>query len=165
MKLEIDMGGTRRAIEINAAAGRFRLDVDGRTVEGEFLRPEEGVFTFFVGNRVVEARVSELAAGDAYRVEIRGNGRDVRVVDRKSRAASGDVSAEGRQALSAPMPGKVVAVLVTPGQEVERNQGVLVVEAMKMQNEVKAPKAGVVVEVRVAPGDAVTAGQVLAVID
>ncbi len=63
------------------------------------------------------------------------------------------------------MPGKVVAVLVPAGTAVERGQGVLVVEAMKMQNEVKAAKAGVVAEVRVSVGDTVNAGQVLATID
>jgi len=63
------------------------------------------------------------------------------------------------------MPGRVVRVLVELGQAVEANQSVVVIEAMKMQNELKSPKAGTVVEMRIAPGDTVTAGDVLAVID
>jgi biotin carboxyl carrier protein len=63
------------------------------------------------------------------------------------------------------MPGRVVRVLAQAGDKVEANQGIVVIEAMKMQNELKSPKAGVVVEVRVSAGDTVAAGQVLAVIE
>jgi biotin carboxyl carrier protein len=165
MKLEVEIGGSKHEIEINQDGEQFRLETEGRTVEGNVLRPEPGVYTFFVGDRVVEAHVSGLAGSDAYRVEVGGRTHELRIVDRKHRAAGGDVSVEGRQALAAPMPGKVVALLVAVGDAVEQGQGVLVVEAMKMQNEVKTPKAGTVAELRVAPGEAVTAGQVLAVID
>ena len=73
--------------------------------------------------------------------------------------------AEGRQNLVAPMPGKVIRVLVAQGDEVAVGQGVVVVEAMKMQNEIKSPKAGIVVEVRVTAGATVNANQVLAVVE
>ena len=63
------------------------------------------------------------------------------------------------------MPGKVVRVLVERGQEVEAGAGLVVVEAMKMQNELKSPKAGTVVELRAAPGATVNAGDVLVVIE
>ena len=63
------------------------------------------------------------------------------------------------------MPGRVVRVLAARGEEVEAHQGVVVIEAMKMQNELKSPKAGRVAEIRVAPGDTVSAGDVLAVIE
>lgn len=165
MKLDVEINGARRSIDIDESAGRFTLAVDGRTVEGTVLRPEPGVYTFHVGDRVVEARVAGIAGSDASRVEIGGLSADVRVIDRKRRAVGGDASAEGRQSLTAPMPGKVVAVLVAPGDAVEKGQGVAVVEAMKMQNEVKAPKSGVVAEVRVAPGDTVTAGQLLVTVE
>ena len=165
MKLEAQVGDATHAIEIDEEAGRFRLVVDGRKVEGAVLRPEPGVYTFFVGSRVVEARVGDLAGSEATRVQIGDRSVDVRVVDRKHRAAGGDAGVEGRQALVAPMPGKIVAILVEPGGAVERGQGILVVEAMKMQNEVKAAKAGVVAEVRVSVGDTVNAGQLLAVVD
>lgn len=165
MKLDAQIGDATHAIEIDEANGRFRLTVDGREIEGDVLRPEPGVYTFFVGSRVVEARVGDVAGSDATRVRVGDRSVDVRVIDRKRRMAGGDAGVEGRQTLTAPMPGKVVAVLVPAGTAVERGQGVLVVEAMKMQNEVKAAKAGVVAEVRVSVGDTVNAGQVLATID
>ena len=65
----------------------------------------------------------------------------------------------------APMPGKVVRILVAEGDEVEKGKGVLVVEAMKMQNEIKSPKKGVVKKLSAAEGSAVNAGDVLAVIE
>jgi biotin carboxyl carrier protein len=63
------------------------------------------------------------------------------------------------------MPGRVVNVLVAPGDEVKAGQGIIVVEAMKMENEVKAPKAGKVVEVKVVAGQAVEKGQLMIVIE
>ena len=165
MKLEGQIGETTYSLELTEDRGRFRAVVDGRTHEGDLMRPEPGVFTFFIGNRIVEARVQALAGSDAVRVRVGDEALDVRIVDRKHRSASTDASGEGRQSLLAPMPGKVVAILATAGTAVERGQGVLVVEAMKMQNEVKSTKAGVVVEVRVAVGDTVNAGQALAEIE
>jgi biotin carboxyl carrier protein len=164
MKLEIEIGESTRTIDIDEDAGRFRLEIDGRTVEGDVLRPEPGTYTFYVGGRVVEAHVSE-GIGDALRVQVGGDVTEVRVVNRRRRAHGADAGAEGLQTLVAPMPGKIVAILAGAGASVERGQGVVVVEAMKMQNEVKAPKEGTVAEVRVKVGDAVTAGQVLAVVE
>ena len=163
MKLDTELGGTARSIEIDEDAGRFRLVVDDRVVEGDVLRPEPGVYSFRVGTRVVEARVSAL--GDLQRVQIGDRSVDVRVVDRKHRAPGHEARVEGRETLVAPMPGKVVAILVQAGEAVERGRGVVVVEAMKMQNEVRSAKDGTVVEVRVAVGDTVNAGQLLAVVE
>ena len=71
----------------------------------------------------------------------------------------------GVQPVVAPMPGRVVRVLVSPGDEVAARQGVVVVEAMKMENELRSPKAGKVKEVNVTPGTSVEAGRVLVVIE
>jgi biotin carboxyl carrier protein len=72
---------------------------------------------------------------------------------------------EGLQSVSAPMPGKVVRVLVTEGQSVAAGQGIAVVEAMKMQNEMKAPKSGRVIQLKVREGETVGTGEVLALIE
>jgi biotin carboxyl carrier protein len=72
---------------------------------------------------------------------------------------------QGRQEVAAPMPGKIVRVLVNPGENVEEGQGLVVVEAMKMQNEMKSPKAGRVAEVRTSAEATVAAGDVLVVIE
>ena len=165
MKVETKIGETTHTVEIDVEAGRFRLVVDGRTYDGELLRPRPGVYTFFVGSRVVEAHVGSVPGTEAVRVKVGDRSADVLVIDRKHRRTSSEAGAEGRQVLVAPMPGKVVAVLAEVGDAVERGRGILVVEAMKMQNEVKAARDGVVAEIRVAVGDTVNAGQVLAIVD
>jgi len=76
----------------------------------------------------------------------------------------GVLEAEGRQQIIAPMPGKVVRLLVKAGDAVEAGQGLLVVEAMKMQNEIRAPKTGKVERILISEGQAVNAGDVLAVV-
>ena len=81
------------------------------------------------------------------------------------RAERAAVPMEGRQSVVASMPGRIVRVLVSAGDRVTARQPVVVVEAMKMENEMRAPKDGVVREVRVAPGAAIDAGAVLVVID
>ena len=96
------------------------------------------------------------------------NGRrlTVELEDPRDRRSSREgISSHGNRQVRAPMPGKVVRVLAAIGDEVEEGRGLVVVEAMKMQNEMKSPKAGRVVEIRVAPGAAVTAGDVLVVIE
>jgi biotin carboxyl carrier protein len=75
------------------------------------------------------------------------------------------IQLQGRQNVSVPMPGKVIAVLVSEGDPVERGQGLVIVEAMKMENEVRCPINGEVKEVRVKPGDALQAGAILAVVE
>jgi biotin carboxyl carrier protein len=75
------------------------------------------------------------------------------------------VAREGRQQVLAPMPGRVLRVLVQPGDEVQARQGLVVIEAMKMENELMSPKAGRVAEVAVAEGASVEAGRLLVVVE
>ena len=121
-----------------------------------------------------ESRFSVLAGARSYEVtllssgEISVNGRVFRVEvfdPRGLRAREQGGESRGLLKILAPMPGRVIRVLVELNQEVETGQGLIVVEAMKMQNEMKSPRAGRVVEVKTAPGAAVSAGEVLAVIE
>jgi len=165
MKLTLHTGGGEQAIEILASAPsyRFRLgDAPERNANVEI--PEPGVYSVLLDGRMYDARVEETPAGlviviDGYRFEIEV--RDPRRWSRKDRARAG----EGVQTLAAPMPGKVVRVLVGPGDVVEAGQGLLVVEAMKMQNEMKASRAGRILSVTVKEGATVAAGEVLATIE
>jgi biotin carboxyl carrier protein len=84
---------------------------------------------------------------------------------RTGRATATGRHAHGQQTVVAPMPGRVVRVLVAPGDEVTASQGIVVVEAMKMENELRAPKGGRVKDVSVSPGTSVEAGRVLVVIE
>jgi biotin carboxyl carrier protein len=110
--------------------------------------------------------VSVVTRGEEYAVTVDGRTHRLRLLDerRARRQAAGGGKEGGREVRSA-MPGKVVAVLVAPGATVERGQGILVVEAMKMENEIAAPRSGTVSEILVKPGQAVEAGELLARID
>jgi biotin carboxyl carrier protein len=164
MKLELISDGARRTIEILAPAPacRFRLDGD-REQSAHVEVPEPAVYSILMDGRSYEARIENRPEGlvvviDGYRFEI-----EVRDPRRRSKRSAG-AGAEGIQSVTAPMPGKVVRVLVAAGDTVTAGQGLLVVEAMKMQNEMKASRPGCVLSVLVKEGATVTAGEVLATI-
>ena len=87
------------------------------------------------------------------------------VADPRARSKSGGSEGSAAREVKAAMPGKVVRVLAQAGEEVEAGQGLLILEAMKMQNELKSPRAGVVAAVRVQEGNTVTSGQVLVTLE
>jgi biotin carboxyl carrier protein len=164
MKLDLRIDGVERHIEILAPAPRcrFRLD-DGAERTAQVEVPEPCVYSILMDGRSYEARVEErpeavVVVLDGFRFEL-----DVRDPRRFRRNSSGHAG-EGVQTVMAPMPGKVVRVLVAVGDTVETGQGLLVVEAMKMQNEMKAARAGTVLTLAVKEGATVTAGQLLATI-
>ena len=149
---------------------KWQVAVDGRPIEidsdqlGIVTQVEPGVYSVLLNGASYEiwlARTSEgLDAethGRTFRVEVR----DPRDTSRASRTSIGS----GRQNVSAPMPGKVIRVLVNAGDSVDVGQGLIVVEAMKMQNEMKAARPGRVTEIRVRAGDTVGAGDTLLVIE
>jgi biotin carboxyl carrier protein len=156
------IGGRAGRIQIEGSTFLYQRE-DGRVVEGEFSVEslEPGCQSVLLNGRVY--RIAQGSRG-----EVLINGRPVaadifdprELRGRKSGSAGG-----GRQEISAPMPGKVVRVLVEPGDPVEAGQGLVVVEAMKMQNEMKSPKAGRVVEVRTRADAAVAAGEALIVVE
>jgi biotin carboxyl carrier protein len=164
MKYEVNIQGREVSVQFEQRDGRIRAQVGDRTYDLEVESPEEGVYLFLAGNDIYETHVWT-AEPDSLRVQIRDHLFATRIIDRKHRRATLEHGIEGRQNLIAPMPGKIVRVLLAPGDEVALGQGVVVVEAMKMQNEIKSPKAGRVVEVRVSDGATVNANQVLAVVE
>lgn len=166
MKLSVEInGGAEDQIELVSPAPecRFRLgEAPERAAQVEM--PEPGVYSVLMDGRSYEARVEEhpgllVVVIDGYRFEV-----DVRD-PRRFRRGAGGRGADGVQTISAPMPGKVVRVLIAAGDAVEAGQGLLVVEAMKMQNELKAPRAGKVLSVAAKEGATVTPGEVLATIE
>lgn len=166
MKFEIVINGAKRSAEFTPpkdVGPRAALTVDGRAVEADAVQISHGTYSILIGGRSIEASVEETPAG----LLVRANGREfqIEIVDPRAwkRGRGGGVGLEGRQQLLAPMPGKIVRVLVAVGQQVESGQGLLVIEAMKMQNEVRAPKSGVVERVA-REGQTVNAGEILAVV-
>ena len=108
----------------------------------------------------VEAVVTPREAG--YEVSIRGNRIVVEFEDSRRKARLHRGTADGLASVRAPMPGKIVRVLRGQGDAVETHQGIVVMEAMKMQNEIRSPKQGKIVQLSVAEGDAVKLGDLIA---
>ena len=164
MKYEVEIDGRAVTVELEERDGRLSAKIGERAYEVEVTRPEAGAYLLFHGDQVYEARLWT-EAGQRMRISLRDRRFEASVIDRRRRRLVAEQASEGRQQMTAPMPGKVVRVLLEQGAEVAAGQGVVVVEAMKMQNEIKSPKAGRVIEVRVKQGATVTAGQVLAVVE
>ncbi len=158
----LEIEGSKRRVELpGAAVGAFECRVDGRCVDVDAQMPEPGVLSLIVDGRQYRC----VQDGDG--VWIGGRRFGFAVDDPRSlagRRGSG-AGAEGPRSVKAPMPGRVVRVLAEAGAEVAEGQGVVVIEAMKMQNELKSPKAGRVSRVSVAPGDTVGSGDVLVVVE
>jgi biotin carboxyl carrier protein len=125
---------------------------------------EPGIYSVLVDGRSYEARVED--ADGCVIVFIDGHRFEVEIRDpRRWSRHSAKPGVEGRLNVTAPMPGKIVRLLVAEGDTVESGQGLLVMEAMKMQNEMKAPKDGRVVSLTAREGGTVAAGDVLAAIE
>ncbi|HYL37862.1 MAG TPA: biotin/lipoyl-containing protein [Bryobacteraceae bacterium] len=149
---------------------KLQIAVDGRTVEidkeqlANARQVEPDVFSLLIDGQSFEVRLLPAAQGTT--AETRGRRFAVEVRDpRNARRGSSAALGAGRQNVAAPMPGKVIRVLVNQGDAVEAGAGLLVVEAMKMQNEMKAARPGRVAEVRVKAGDTVVAGETLVVLE
>jgi biotin carboxyl carrier protein len=165
MKLDVIIDGAMERIDLLAPAPACRFQLgDGPVREANVEAPEPGVYSVLLDGCSYDARVEEhpdslVVVIDGYRFEV-----DVRDPRRWSRK-TGARGADGIQTITAPMPGKVVRVLVAPGDSVQPGQGIAVVEAMKMQNELKAPRAGKILTMPAKEGATVTAGEILATIE
>ena len=161
MKLQAELGEQKHDIDLKHEAGKLIANVDGRHYELEVSEPEPGVFLFKHQGRIFEASVSN------GHVRIGGQEFDVRLIDPKRLrgGGAGHDHDDGVVEIKTAMPGKVVRLLVEKGAVVEKGDSVIVVEAMKMQNELKAPKSGVVKELRAKEGATVAAGDILATIE
>ena len=172
------VGPIAMTYDVRIGAGSTKLPAAKLVVDGNTF-----VYTRENGARIAKSYSMKRAGDGTYSVIVEGrsyaatltssggivvNGRalNIEVRDpRKLRARGSTESRGGRQTMIAPMPGRVIRVLVETGQAVEAGQGLIVVEAMKMQNEMKSPKAGKVLEIRTSAGAAVSAGDALLVIE
>jgi biotin carboxyl carrier protein len=162
MKLNAQLGEETHEIQIVRDGGRVIAEVDDRHYDLESSQPENGVYLLKHKHRVYEAYVSPEGS-----VTIGGRQFDVKISDPKRLRGKGDdhEHGDGMAEIKTAMPGKIVRILVAAGDAVEKGDGVIVVEAMKMQNEMKSPKAGTVKEIRFAEGSTVNAGDILAMIE
>lgn len=164
MILDVTVNGRDHRVELEQLGdGNWSCKVDGDPVAVNATTAASGVLSLLIGDQsyavVLNREQQQIVVGrDRYSVEVR-DPRSWR--SRRARGAAG----EGPKKVIAPMPGKVVRLIANQGAEVEHGAGVLVIEAMKMQNELKSPKKGRVAKMLAVEGAAVNAGDVLAVIE
>jgi biotin carboxyl carrier protein len=163
MTVWLEIAGRQRRVElpVGAVSGELRCAVDGLAVDVEVYAMEPGTLSLIVGGRQYRC----ILDGDAIVISGRRYGftvEDPRSLRGRRGAAEG---AAGPRAVKAPMPGRVVRVLVSEGEEVAEQQGLVVIEAMKMQNELKSPKAGRVAKLAATIDSTVEAGDVLAIVE
>jgi biotin carboxyl carrier protein len=164
MKLLVTLNGRERTVEW--CDGDLTFLLDGEEVQADVVQLSPGSYSILWDGQSYEILVQDAAAGGEMDLYLRGRRFTAQVRDpRRLKRNRGALDLEGRQNIVAPMPGKIVRLIVVERQEVEAGQGLLVIEAMKMQNEIKSPKSGRVVEARVSEGQAVTAGQTLMVVE
>jgi len=167
VKLKTSLNDQEHELVINEVNGKLRVQVDDRDYEIEVHNSEGTSYLLFENQQVYECRVEPThKSQERFEVDLKGSNHSVLVIDpRRLRTdENSDRHHHGQTEIVAQMPGKVVRVLVEAGASVEKGTGVVVVEAMKMQNEMRSPRTGVVVAVNVTPGDTVNAGEVLATI-
>ena len=168
---EVDINGRLRLVSVTRADGVFHVTIDGRRVDVDSARIDAYSWSLIVLDggsafrRTYEITIardqtsSQVAVGvGPVRLAASANGR------RRSKKEAAAHAAAGPLRVVAPMPGKIVRVLVQSGDAVHARQPLIVVEAMKMENELRAGRAGTVAEVRAQAGQSVDAGAVLVVV-
>ncbi len=166
MRYQAIVDGAHHELEIEELADNtYRVKIADKSFVVDLRKTQGASFLAVVGNRTFDFSISA-EDGDLLLISRRGVNR-VTLVDKGRRRLreGGERVITGRVELKAMMPGRVVNVLVKAGDEVALDQGIVVVEAMKMENELKTPKAGKVMEIKVSVGQAVEKGEILAVIE
>ena len=167
MKLHATIGELEVNVETRRQSGRVVADVDGREYELEEHKSPSSLMLRTADGKIFDCRVEGEPSSQSVEVFVGSRRYAVTLTDPKRLrgAAIAGGQADGVARILAPMPGKIVRVLVEQGAAVDVGAGVVVVEAMKMQNEMKAPKSGVVAALNVTVGATVNGGDVLAVIE
>jgi biotin carboxyl carrier protein len=157
---------------LGANDGFYSMEYDGKTFHVDAQLMKSHLVSMLIDNRSYDVDVEKISREPLDgRMAVRVRGRVVRfeMLDERRKkmqeAATSHLAVGGVASVNSPMPGKVVKILVAEGEEVAEGQGVVVVEAMKMENELKSPKEGVVTAVRVKEGDAVEGGAPMVTIE
>jgi biotin carboxyl carrier protein len=164
MIYDVAIDGKSHRLELNRVDSRWSCRLDGREVEVDAVLARPSVLSLRIGNLAYEIKCERVSAETHVWVGSARFSAEVRD-PRSLRGRLSPVDDRGPRKLTAPMPGKVVRVLVAQGAQVESGTGVLVVEAMKMQNEIKSPRKGTIQKILVSEGAAVNAGDVLAIVE
>ena len=148
------------------SAGQWPFTYDGEPGLLDWAEVAPGVYSILLGGRSFEVRLRETAGGpqrnSVYEVSTGTSDLQVEVVDPRTRARTAGSPPSGPHEINTPMPGRIVKLLVAEGQRVEVGEGLVVIEAMKMQNELRASRPGLVERIYVREGDGVESGAKLA---
>jgi biotin carboxyl carrier protein len=165
MIYEVIVGERSHRLKLEKSADGWDCGLDGEAIRIDAVLPQRDVLSLLIDGNVYEIKREQISTdlylwvgNTRFAVELR----DPRSLRSRQKAAADE---KGPRKIVAPMPGRIVRVLVTENSEVEAGQGIVVVEAMKMQNEIKSPKKGIVKKISATPGAAVNPGDVLAIID
>ncbi len=163
--LEIIEGAHRIAVEITSNDGRKKIRMGGKDILCDWVRLEDGHYSLILDGTVHDLHVN--LSAETCDVSSRAGTYSFRISDprRQGTRDHWEDSQSGVQRICADMPGKVIRILVQDGDAVVYDQSLLVLEAMKMQNDIRAPKSGIVKEVAVQPGTTVNTGDLLLVIE
>ena len=165
MIYEVNIGEQSFRVELERGETGWKCRLNGREFPVDVVSGEDGVLSLLLAGKSYEVKQENTATET--RVVVGQERFNVAVRDPRSfrsRRRAG-AEAQGVKKITAPMPGKVVRLLVAEGSTVEAGQSVIVIEAMKMQNELKAPKSGVLKKLNIKEGAAVEAGQSLAEVE
>ncbi len=162
MKLFAELNNEKHEIEIKREVEKVFAKIDEREYELEASEVEPNVYLLKNNNQIYQIYVAPNGI-----VNLKNHQFEIKVTDPKRLRGSNasGANADGTSEIKTAMPGKLVRILTEIGAEIKQGEGVLVVEAMKMQNEMKSPKDGIVKEIRFSEGETVNAGDVLAIIE
>jgi biotin carboxyl carrier protein len=169
MKFEVHLdspaGKTKHVVDLERDGPSYKVSLDGRPVDADVILSAPHAVSVILNGAAFEIHIAPSPDG-TYKLQTGPNEFQVDVRDPRAWRGNlpGGHEAEGRQQILAPMPGKVIRLLVKAGDEVEAGQGLIVVEAMKMQNEIRSPKKGKVERLPAKEGQAVNAGDILCVV-
>lgn len=165
MVYDVIVDGTAHRLELEKVDAGWKCRLDGKEIHVDAVLPRRDVLSLLVDGHAYEVKREQTSTdlhlwvgSSRFAIEIR----DPRSLRARKGGAQDNL---GPQKIIATMPGRVVRLLVAEQEEVEAGQGIIVIEAMKMQNEIKSPKKGIVKKIMAAAGAAVNAGDVLAIVE
>jgi len=163
--LEAGVDGTRHRVEVEGAAGKYTVSIDGRALSVDWRAAGGSFASLLLTPEGRSYAVGLEPRPGGYRVLVGSDEFVVDLTEARSDTASARGEPSGPARLVAPMPGRIVRVLAEAGQQVEAGQGLVVMEAMKMENELRSPRAGRVAEIHALEGRTVETGALLAVVE
>jgi len=165
VKFAVTVGDATEMVEVSGEAGRYRLTIGSEVWEVDGRLTAQGIYSLLIGG---VSYVADVWDQDGACVVDVGAERYVIHVEEQTRhiirTKGGAGGGQGARTLVAPLPGRIVKIAVKPGDRIEKGATLLVIEAMKMENEFKAGASGTIAEVRVEAGQTVNGGDVLVVI-